>query len=110
MIAAAAAGTDADFWCGELLDDADKDEEVPDKSRAGGRTSRDRATTSAATQWAGASAQGGSYVRLDSESATDALLDRDYQSGRNRRGSIATTAARPPLPPLQLQRERGGVR
>jgi len=102
MIAAAAARTDSDVSCGELSDDADKDEEEPDQQRAGGRTSRGRATTSAAAQWAGASAQGGSDVHLNRDFAADALLDGDYQSGRNRRGRIATTAARPPLPPRRL--------
>jgi len=102
MIAAAAARTDSDVSCGELLDDADKDEKEPHQPKAGGRTSRGRATTSATAQWAGASAQGGSDVHLDSDFATDALIDGDYQSGRNRRGCIATTAARPPLPPRRL--------
>lgn len=103
MIAAAAARTDSDVSCGALSDDADKDEEEPDQPRAGGRSSRGRATNSAAAQWAaGASAQGGSDVHLDSDTATDALLDGDYQSGRNRRGRVATTAARPPLPPRLL--------
>jgi len=50
MIAAAAARTDSDVSCGKLSDDVNKDEEEPDKPRPGGRTSRGRATTSAAAQ------------------------------------------------------------
>jgi len=102
MTAAPAARTDADVSGGEQSDDVHKDEEEPDQPRAGGRTSRARATTSAAARWAGASAQDGSDVHLDSDSATDELPDKDNHSGRNCRGRIATTAARTHLPHRRL--------
>jgi len=102
MIAAAAARTDSDASFKELSDDADKDEEEPDHPKVRGRNSRGRVPTSAAAQWAGANAQGGSDVHLDSASATDKLQYGDYQRGRNRRGRIATTAACPLLPPRRL--------